>query len=349
MSWKISDWEASPMDPSQFFEDPAFGFDVNMADLLDFSGVLPPISDVLPEPKAQPTNPNQLAKRTTRIRASKACVSCRSRHMKCDSKEPKCSKCETDGKECVYLKSRRGGSSMKASIPKDVQAYQDSSASTPDLSTGEHSTAPSESIYFPDTIDGSCCGVQQRPALLTAYFDFFHEAHPIVIPHRHLISLLQSDPSSFEYLTPVLEYIGSVYLPNVPSLPYQQAAEEKLDTELPNTAITVQALLLFALARHCCDEFELADRYVDRAIDVALLIKMNVQSFATENGETSPVLEESCRRTWWTLYCIDALFAAINRYPAHRLQDVVSDVGLPCEDWEYESGVRTPCSASNIG
>ncbi|KAF2648095.1 hypothetical protein K491DRAFT_550174, partial [Lophiostoma macrostomum CBS 122681] len=38
-----------------------------------------------------------------------ACIQCRSRHVKCDSTQPVCTRCRRDGKDCTYTKSRRGG------------------------------------------------------------------------------------------------------------------------------------------------------------------------------------------------------------------------------------------------
>lgn len=37
-----------------------------------------------------------------------ACTECRSRHLKCDAGTPSCSRCVTDGRDCQYIKSRRG-------------------------------------------------------------------------------------------------------------------------------------------------------------------------------------------------------------------------------------------------
>ncbi|KAK6340958.1 hypothetical protein TWF696_009271 [Orbilia brochopaga] len=37
-----------------------------------------------------------------------ACTECRSRHLKCDAGTPSCSRCVTDRRDCVYVKSRRG-------------------------------------------------------------------------------------------------------------------------------------------------------------------------------------------------------------------------------------------------
>jgi len=137
-----------------------------------------------------------------------------------------------------------------------------------------------------------------------------------------------------------MKYIGSVYLPDLPSAPYQKLAEEALNSpSLPVNGFSVQALTLFALARHCADEYDIAEQYVDKAIDISLAIGLNLQEFAAANGEGDAILQESWRRTWWTLYLVDGLFATISHYCTHRLQNVTMDVDLPCEDTEYERGV----------
>ncbi|KAH8121983.1 hypothetical protein FP744_10009183 [Trichoderma asperellum] len=42
-------------------------------------------------------------------RVSLACLPCRSRHVRCDAKKPRCNRCCEENKECSYTKSRRGG------------------------------------------------------------------------------------------------------------------------------------------------------------------------------------------------------------------------------------------------
>lgn len=41
---------------------------------------------------------------------SRACLECRSRHMKCGGQQPKCERCVRTNRECQYVKSNRGGS-----------------------------------------------------------------------------------------------------------------------------------------------------------------------------------------------------------------------------------------------
>jgi hypothetical protein len=72
---------------------------------------------------------------------------------------------------------------------------------------------------------------------------------------------------------------------------------------------------------------------------MALRINMNSETFATSNGEGSAVLAESWRRTWWYLYLADGIFSGIRHRLSFMLRDIKSDVNLPCEDADYNSGV----------
>ena len=92
---------------------------------------------------------------------------------------------------------------------------------------------------------------------------------------------------------------------------------------------------------------------LDRAIYMALEIRMNSRTFA--NMERDPVLAESWRRTYWSLYITDAMFAGTRRAPSfmsvvefhlhsflltqNRLHTIEANVELPCEESEYD-GVR---------
>jgi hypothetical protein len=71
------------------------------------------------------------------------------------------------------------------------------------------------------------------------------------------------------------------------------------------------------------------------AVDMALELGMNRQEFSVNNGEGCNVLEESWRRTWWELYVIDGLLAAIHQRNTFRLYNIPTDVPLPCEEVDY--------------
>ncbi|GMM30104.1 hypothetical protein DAMA08_028490 [Martiniozyma asiatica (nom. inval.)] len=56
---------------------------------------------------------------------SRACLECRSRHMKCDGQEPKCDRCVKYGRDCTYVKSNRGGSRKKGVTKKFINGKSD--------------------------------------------------------------------------------------------------------------------------------------------------------------------------------------------------------------------------------
>jgi len=325
------------MDLSQFALDPSLWFDPN-----------PQFIDFPPTPSTNGNStPNDIfTRRKTRIRASRACIACRSRHMKCDSVEPKCTRCQVDSRTCVYTKSRRGGSS-KSLIPPEEPRSPISRVTAVTASKSSTISPPGPDSIFSDVSQNENAGSEatstghaETDQLIDSYYEFFHNAHPLALPRRKLIARLQTDPGSLEYVTPVLEYIGAIYTTGADSTTYRQLAHQRLySDDLPSTPFSVQALVLFSLAIHCSDEYKAAERHLDRAIDIALSINMHRQDFACNNSEGDPVLGESWRRTWYTLYGADGLFSAISHYPSHRLQDTIGDVDLPCEDREYESGV----------
>jgi hypothetical protein len=91
---------------------------------------------------------------------------------------------------------------------------------------------------------------------------------------------------------------------------------------------------------HYFDDHESAEMILSRAIELALGLGMFSREWAVANGENDIIVQESWRRTAWFIFNTDAVFAAIRHQPAHALQNTLIDVALPCEDHEYESGVR---------
>ena len=333
------------MDASEFFLDPTFCFDPNLTQLTDIDQAS--VGIVQSDYSAH-------FRRKTRIRASRACIQCRSRHMKCDSIEPNCTRCQLDGKTCVYIKSRRGGSN-KIDPPENLhktvfpRSLGPSSASHSNFGTesttspGETSSGTLSNLFYSDFANSSetySAESQDSESLINRYYEYFHNAHPMILPRRFLLSRRHRDAESLDFLLPVLEYIGAIYTPDVLTEPFLQRVRDKLNSSnLPPNGFSVQALTLLSIGLHCSDEYKLADEYLDKAMDIALSIKMHHQEFAVENGEGDSVLQESWRRTWWSLYMCDVLFAAINHCPTHRMRGISEGVELPCEDAEYEAGV----------
>jgi hypothetical protein len=67
---------------------------------------------------------------------------------------------------------------------------------------------------------------------------------------------------------------------------------------------------------------------------------MSGQEFAHAFSDGDPVLAESWRRTWWQIYIVDYSYAAIRHDTEFTTRDIPVTVDLPCEEREYESGVK---------
>ncbi|ESZ96962.1 hypothetical protein SBOR_2644 [Sclerotinia borealis F-4128] len=288
------------------------------------------------------------------IRVSLACVPCRSRHVKCGAEMPSCSRCQQDDKPCSYAKSRRGMRDKNAprkrssakeqirghSVGIDPGGYTTSVGSLIENSSGESWTgAISDASASPGSSSSRLNRI--RPVDLTRlidlYYNFFHRAHPYIIPKGRFLSKLKTDPDSLNNLLPVMQYIGSLYAPDLQSAEFRAIAFSQLDVpSLPQSGFSVQALLLLAIATHSEDEREHARVILDRNICMALEIRMNYRAFA--EMERDPVLAESWRRTYWGLYVLDGVFSGIARASSFILSAIEGHVNLPCEDHEYESG-----------
>jgi len=183
--------------------------------------------------------------------------------------------------------------------------------------------------------------------LLGAYYEYFHISHPFVLPHRFL---RQRNSDNFKALKLVMQFIGSLYHPSIPSTNLRNQVENELfQSSLPNNDFTVQALLLYSIALHWSDEISIAQDLIRQVTSRALQLGMHTQKFAQHHGDGDPVLTESWRRTWWQIYLTDAHLAAISRSPNLLTAGVDVTVDLPCEEDEYNSGVSDRSSNYVLG
>ncbi|KAI1118340.1 hypothetical protein F5Y14DRAFT_400056 [Nemania sp. NC0429] len=190
--------------------------------------------------------------------------------------------------------------------------------------------------------------------LVKAYYKHFHKCHPCVLPQHNLQQYHESAPGqqgSLALLIAVMRYIGSLY--SCPELTpqLQEKVVEGLQAakQLAPDPFLVQFHLLYSIALYWSAEKIRARDEIDTAIQLALNLGMNRRRFAGEHGRGDAVLQESFRRVWWQLYCIDAYYAAIKRLPTFPLCEVDSDTELPCEEDEYELGsIPTPKSLEDF-
>lgn len=173
--------------------------------------------------------------------------------------------------------------------------------------------------------------------LIELYFANFHPAHPIMVPKAFYHALPLP-----ECLKAVVRYIGSILSTTAEPEQYKKAAYRALKQDSSWNPFRVQGLLLFAIALHAMNEQTEAQTILANAVDLANLVGMNRYGFAAANGAGQSVLEESFRRTWWELFCIEGLMAAMHQRAWFRCSDVELDAGLPCEDPVFLTGTCFP-------
>ncbi|KAF1357002.1 hypothetical protein BDV97DRAFT_374572 [Delphinella strobiligena] len=104
----------------------------------------------------------------------------------------------------------------------------------------------------------------------------------------------------------------------------------------------VQSLLLFSIAIHSRNESKQAEKFLARAVHMALELGMNKREFATVNGRQQAIVEESLRRTWWELFIVDGLMAALHRKSSFPSSHVDLGTALPCEENVFIEGICLP-------
>lgn len=260
-------------------------------------------------------------------RLSVACTACRYKHHRCDGRKPACSRCVAGAKECTYLPSRRRGNPKPRHPP--ISSPDEAEA---DLTQSIFQDHPSGRLTEDDTPNSQ---------LLNLYYNYFHAAHPCVLPRLYLDLFLGRD--ALQPLFRVICYIGSLFSPSIYSEERKEDVQSALagirTRERPITGFDIQAVLLYSVAVYWSNEPEHGTALLDEAIQMAVEIGMNRKEFATQYGNNNPVLEESWRRTWWLFYITDAHIAGSTHVFPFRTSSIDKTVDLPCEEHEYEFGV----------
>ncbi|KAI0532147.1 hypothetical protein GGR58DRAFT_491299 [Xylaria digitata] len=314
-------------------------------------------------------------------RVSVACLPCRNRHVRCDAQQPICIRCSSEGRTCQYVKSRRGGLNRArlaerrrarngdgavAGSPSDAsaesrslgqaagQGYQATGGNSSTLSQGPSARASESETSdlegecgTPSSITDIQFSTVTSDFLVKLYYKHFHRCHPCALPQHRLQQYYEKTPEqgSLALLVAVMRFIGSLYsFPDLtPQLQDKVTEGFQAAKKLAPDPFLAQCHLLYSIALYWSTEKVKAREEIDAAIGIALNLGMNHCQFASEHGRGDAVLEESFRRTWWQLFCIDAYYAAIKRLPTFSLCEVDTDTDLPCEEDEYESGlIPTP-------
>ena len=183
----------------------------------------------------------------------------------------------------------------------------------------------------------------ESDSLLRLYYDNFHIFHPCALPRRHLISLYR-DPTRQPSLIPVIavkRLIGYLYGVKEWSDQLRGRVDDCLAPACPTDPFTVQARLLYSVALFWHRRLTESKQQMSTAVRHALELGMHRREFAFEHGRGDQVLQECWRRTWWQIYSIDGAFAGTTGAKTFVTMDVDATTDLPCEEFEYESGVSS--------
>lgn len=181
---------------------------------------------------------------------------------------------------------------------------------------------------------------QNYSITIESFFTNFHAQHPFLLPRPFLLKILNQ--TSLRLLSLVVQYIGSFFAcPELTKDLHDLIVPELSSITLPKNSFSVQALLLFSIGLSAAFDLHESDKYLEVATNMALEIGMHHREFAESNGKNCKVREESWRRTWWELYVIQGLSAGTCTKHNFTLFAVNTDVFLPCDEWQYMTGVRS--------
>ncbi|KAE8377614.1 hypothetical protein BDV26DRAFT_263337 [Aspergillus bertholletiae] len=273
-----------------------------------------------------------------------ACLNCRDKHVKCDGNLTGCMRCKELSLFCHFVPSRRG----RRGRPWPSLGATGDYPSLPLESTSSTVMSPLHALEWvaphEDTIYPSFSpSIDNQP--VTLFFLHFHPAHPFLPPHY---AFLHSSPPS--YLIDVVQFISLHYLSssNVPN----RTNQLRMDVlEADGSMEKVQALLLLSIIMHARTQPREAKECLGQAIALSLNLGLHCREFSDVLEIQNPVRAESARRTWWEIFIIDTLLAAVQVDGALQLTVETPNLPLPCEMDEYQDGRLgiVPTSLSDMG
>lgn len=176
-----------------------------------------------------------------------------------------------------------------------------------------------------------------------SFYHHYHASHPFLLPKDFLLRHIRGSGNTLDHLQAAIRYVGSLFIDAGPvrAIYLDEAIQMCYLPTTPKDGFLIQALLLLIVALDGSCEQERARALLGDCERIAIEIGLNTRQFAGANSRGIPVLEESWRRTWWDLYVCDGMIAGVHRATNFLLFDVAADVGLPCEEHEYLSGVSS--------
>ncbi|KAI0505674.1 hypothetical protein F5B22DRAFT_651473 [Xylaria bambusicola] len=277
------------------------------------------------------------------IRASLACVQCRSKHVKCDARQPACGRCLVEEKPCYYTKSRRGirdpkkRSLISDQIPVSSPQYNSTAIKCPSkilpfdmpnaLSNGWTTSKPADT--------------KRHESLASAFFDYFYPGHPILPPKNYFFGYVESDPNAYHFLLSVIDFCGALHTGDARLNDLREATYAAACGPLPFTVQSVQGLHLLSTIAFGESKLEHHISFGNRSWKMAIELGMHRKAFADRTSD--PIWAETYRRTWWYIKFQGMIRRAHETEPAVETYEVESDVDMPySEEWQYQSGDIPP-------
>ncbi|KAI0415899.1 hypothetical protein F5X98DRAFT_204551 [Xylaria grammica] len=280
------------------------------------------------------------------IRASLACVQCRSKHVKCDAGQPACGRCLAEEKPCYYAKSRRGiRDPKKRSLISDKPPVP--APHHGNLATGSASKALPFGI-FNSVSDGwtapSPTNTNRHESLAGAFFDHFYPGHPILPPRKYFYKYVESDPNHYHFLLSVIDFCGALYTRHPRLNDFREATYSLACGHLPFTVQSIQGLHLLAIIAFGESKTSHHIGFANRSWKMAIELGMHRKSFADRTLDL--VWAESCRRTWWYIKFQGMIRRLNEAEPVTGTYDIDSDADIPfSEEWQYQAGnIQLPVS-----
>lgn len=186
-------------------------------------------------------------------------------------------------------------------------------------------------------------GLAQDP-YVRSYYRHFHRSHPFLLPFGALSQGIATHIPP--YLIAMIRAFGAHYIEDrARAALFRDAvtvtyANSSTNNEDP---FRVQYLLLKVIMEHAYHEEESAYETMQEAMTLAVEMGFDDPGFGPKHAYGNSSMEESWRRTYWELFVISCLFAAMRNKKSRTLCNRVCVLPLPCGEVDYHAGRVRNC------
>ncbi|KAI4864246.1 hypothetical protein F4820DRAFT_449204 [Hypoxylon rubiginosum] len=248
------------------------------------------------------------------------------------------------GDSCPMLLGRAGSTAAPPSLATFNPALAlPESPVTPFAPPGMNGLQLYRNPYL-DATNGALVEAAPRPPqtvperCVDSFYYYFYPGHPAVLPKEQLLKMAKE--RNLDHLFAAMRWVGSLYIDVGPARAtfFEEVMRLVYAPDVIKDGYLVQAMVILLIGLDGSCQQEKARDILSDVERIAIEIGLYTRAFATMHGGGIPRIEESWRRTWWDLFVVDGMVAGVHRQTNFLLFDIVADVGLPCEEYEYKSG-----------